>query len=169
MIKYLALAAVITLSGCVSATVHDESICKVSKLDSIPGSSSGIDATISFSIDSDLSAVFNKLDDYSDTLSVSVTKLDLDSTQDLGWISDASILVTGNSSYLPEVALARLHPGGKGKKLTFDITLDPDTLLKYLKSPVVLTYTVSGTAPTKTANISNTFCVSATGSLNKSL
>lgn len=159
-----------TLSSCVSASITEEDICHVHKLQDIPASPiTGITVTASFSKTVNFSTLLASLQVVSSNLGVQVTQFDIVSQQDLAWISKADVLVGEEGTDLPTILLADYQRPTKTATnlIKLRTVLSSDIFLKYFKKPAKITYVITGTPPTVKTDLTNTLCVAAEGSLNR--
>lgn len=174
------LMASLAMTGCVSGTVTEPSICDTATLGTIPASPiKGLFLTdLPFSPPPfNFSSTVSKIQDVASGLSVDISQLTINNDGDLDWVSNITVNIS--SETMPTVPFATYTntnstldagPGaGRPHEITLDVQMDSATLLQYLSSPVTLTFTISGEAPTEAVTITNTMCISASGSFTKSL
>lgn len=169
-------AASLLIGACgISATVEDSNICDsvmvntVVPVSPIPGV---VLPPLTFTVNYDFSSTLNKVGDVADQLQANVNQLSISNNGDLNWVNELDVSVSGNTSDTPVVALASYTKGSgtPGSTVELELLLDTATMLRYLKSgPITLVFTVSGTTPTQSVSLSNTFCVAVSGHFSKSL
>lgn len=172
-IKVSGILLALAMCSCVSATATVDNVCYSNNVGTIPAAPiAGIAAPpVSFSKDADLSGAINGVGDIADQVTVVVNSLVIAGDTDLSWVSQLDVSVKGDSSDTPDAPLASYHSVSTDPttKLQVVVFMDPATALKYLKHPVVLTFTIAGTSTTTPVNLSSTLCVGASAQFNKSL
>lgn len=153
--KYFLLAVLMTLTGCVSATVSDSSVSDQQQITytipELPSDPVGVNTyqlpaippvTTTFNFSETLSKITSIAND----LSISVNQLSIDNpNNELSWVQSAEVQVSGQG--LPQVEMASYTAphSGVGNELDLQVTMKPDTLLQYMQSgPLTLTITVVG-------------------------
>lgn len=172
MKNLILLSCVVGLVGCVSANIHEDSVCDSTSLGSVPASPvAGVALPpTSFSVSHDFSQELSKVSDVADGLTATVYRLSMDGDSDLGWLTSVDVSVNGGTSDTPDAPLAHyVATGDPGNSVNLQVDMDSQTMLRYLSHPVMLTFTLSGGAPTQTVNFQNTMCMSLDGNVNKSL
>ena len=176
MHKLLLIMAAILISGCVSATVDEPSVCDTQALTQLP--SAPVTATVpgtvpvSFSQNLDLSGTLSKINKVADSVSINVTQMLLaNSSGNMSWLQHVDVNITAQGMQSAVLVQYDLQPGDQNStSLSLPVKLDNNTLYSYLsQGPVTLTFTLSGSAPTQVPNLSGTMCLSASASVSKSL
>lgn len=173
----IVLSLLAALSGCVSATVSEPSVCDtqsaswtVPTLPALPAGTNcaalpPIDGNaipaVSTSVQVDFSSALHNVSNIADSLNVNITQLllntlgDAGHNADLNWVNsiNVGIAVTGDAVH-PLVELATYtapDAGGVGDQLTFDVVLAGSQIFDYLSAgQVTLTFTLQA-APSITA------------------
>lgn len=160
------------LSGCVSATVTEPSLCDTSSLGSVPASPvAGIVLPPhTFTDTFDFSQTIDKVTDVANQLTIDVNQLTVDGN-DMSWVTGVIVSIQGSGDNTPEAQLATFTSNGtQDQSVPLTVTMDSDTLLSYLESgPITLSVEVTGTAPLQPVTMTNTLCVMVSGSFSKSL
>jgi hypothetical protein len=161
----------IVLSGCISANVSEPSICSTVDLGTIPASPVSFQLPpTTFSKSFDFSKSLSKVSDVANDLTVSVSQLTIDNNGDLSWVSAMSVSIEGQDSTHPLTPFATFNPADvSDQTISLQVVMNSDQLLNYLMSgPVIISVTLSGSAPTTKVDLSNTLCVAASGSFSES-
>lgn len=168
----LALAGA-SLVGCATATIDEPSVCDTVSLGSIPASPvAGVPLPPqTFTSKFDFSDTIGKIGDVADNLTTNVNQLTMNNNGDLQWVSEVDVTVTGDSPDTPEAPFAVYKSDGSdpGQVVLVQVQMDSANILKYLRHPVTLKFTVTGTSPTQDVNFTNTMCVEVSGEVSKSL
>lgn len=162
--------AVVSLVGCVSATVAEPNACDTKSVSfdlsqalssvqsHLPSGetvssfcAAGTKNTLTFQLpplsattDLDFSDVLKKVTDVTSSVQVSVNQLMLDNTQgQLDFVSHAEVDIAGNG--LPTTVLATYDASKVvSQELNVKVEMDPTTMLTYLKDgPVTLTFIIN--------------------------
>lgn len=173
MKNFICFLFLFCLVGCVSATVTEDNACISSPLGDIPASPVlGVTSPpVTLSVTKDFSSIFNKVGDVADQVQVTVNQLTIDSTGDLQWINEVNVSIQGSTPDLPEAPLASYTANGSdpGNQINFQMEMDPNTTVTYLKQPVTLTFTIAGQASGHDNDLSNMTCLGLSGHFSKSL
>lgn len=178
------------VSGCVSGTLEDSSVCDQQEVDfgTIPpqvcqaataGQVVSQQISLTQTVQYNFSSAFSKVDDVSKNVNVKVIELMVDNiTHDLDWCSSVQVSITGSASdgSTPMTNLASGSFASPSAEMFVNVEMNGNTLLHYLESgQVSLAFTLNGTVSSsdvcalgELSNIIN-FCVSASGSFSKSL
>lgn len=172
-----ALAASIIAVGCANVTVDEPSICDGKSLTSLPSVSSG-DAggvslpSVSFTQQLDLSSTLSKINNVADDVSIQVTQMVLDNTSgNMSWVTEVDVDIAANGMQSQRLVHYMAQPGDQSSSsLNLPILLGSGTMYSYLSSgPVLLTFTLSGSVPSQTPELTGTMCINASASKQLSL
>jgi hypothetical protein len=177
MRKFITALCLVSLVavGCANATVEDD-VCSTNGLTFPNVPLPGIAVpTVSTKTTINLSDTFNKLSDVGD-VSISVNS---DTLTNMGgnfsWLGhlEVDIASSMDPSTYPSVKLIDMDiPTNEqsSSSLELPILLDGNTLFNYLKQgEATLTFTGSGSVPQQPVNLSDTLCLHASVSVDKSL
>ena len=179
----LSLVSLLALSGCVSGTVQDSSICDVQSLNSLPSLPVGVSPPpgfsvppISFSQTVDVSSSLSKIKDVAKSVSATITQLSLsNSAGNFSWVGNVQIdIVSQNDpTDYPMTTLATYSASSPDQSSTLDLTsqMTANQVYDYLASgPNTLYFTLSGnTLPSQTPELTGTVCISASARVKESL
>jgi hypothetical protein len=174
----LPLVALMAIS-CANVSVDEPSICDSKSLTSLPSVPVGVTVPsgistppISFSQQLELSGTLSKINSVADDVSVTVNQLVLDNTTgSLAWVQYVEVDIATDGMPSQPVVKFSPPPGSmNGSSIDLPVLMDPSTLYSYLSAgPVTLTFTLSGSVPTQTPELTGTMCVSASASKSVSL
>jgi hypothetical protein len=175
----LGLCAALLLSGCLTANVQEDSVCKTNTfsttLPDIPVS--GISAPITLptiTVPVDMSSVFGKLSDVG-TVSFNLGEDSLViSPSDVSWITHLTVTITGtnNPQAYPTITLSDQGFYEAQSPIQIDNQIDSGVLYSYLaQGPVSIGFTITGTPPTgvSTLSFTQTLCGGASIHIHKTL
>lgn len=174
MKKILSTFLLLPLIACANVSVDEPSVCDSANLGTFPGSPIVVrnPPSVSYSTQENFSDTLHKISQVTDSYSVSVTELTLTSPSDLSWVRTLQVSMSANGGTSVPFATYDSATSGAQQQGSLNLTIQMDaaTLTTYLKSPVQLTFVVSGAqTPTATTNLSANFCIAANGSVTKSL
>lgn len=167
--KTLLLLATLSMTGCVSATVSDPSVCDTFDLGSIPASPVSVSLPpTTFSHQVDFSGVVSKIGDVANNIKTNVSQLTMNNNGDLNWVSQVNVSI--QSGDMPQALFATYTANGDpGAEVQLQIQMDSATIFQYLQQPATLSFTITGMTPTQPVDFTNTMCVAVSGSFSKSL
>lgn len=176
---FIALAASMMAVSCANVTVDEPSICDSKSLTSLPSVPAGVTIPsgitappVSFSQQLDLSSTLSKIKNVANDVSVSVNELMLANTVgSMSWVQFVEVDISANG--MPSKPVVKFSPQSGQmdvSSINLPVIMDPSVLFEYLSAgPVTLTFTLSGTVPTQTPELTGTMCVSASASKTVSL
>lgn len=175
----LAIAAIVSSLGCISATGSDQ-VCKSSQLSSplsgtvLPSGDTIPIPALSYSSVIDFSTEVSKFNDIASKLSIDVSSNTLTtSTANWAWVSHLMVSMQGQTAAFPQVQLVDFTPSSSDqpeKTVSVPLLVDGDTLLSYLsQGPITLTYSFMGDLPPTVPSFTDDLCVNASISIKKSL
>ena len=167
MKKYLFSALLLSLTGCMSATIYEDNVCASKDLD-LPGVQQNLigEQTVSKSVSQDLSGSLSKVKDIGQ-VDVVVNSLTFSaSTGDLTFIKHITVVVSNDSN---SIMLTDTDIAG-GTSISVPVNLDTNGLADMLMAgPVSLTVNATGDIPSAPTHMSSELCVGAVAHVKKSL
>ena len=171
MNKLLTLAACLLMTGCVTVSVDEPSICYSGSLNSL-GDPPGPVPSFTFTQDVNISSTLNNINNVDNKTVINLTQLSLDNTTgDMSWVNKIDVLISTQT--LPSVSMIDFtltSTEQQSSNINLPVQASEAVLNQYFNSgAVTLTFTLSGSIPTVVPILNGTMCLSATGQVTKKI